>query len=176
MNMVLIGMRGSGKSSVGRMLGKKMNKAFIETDALIAQAGGKPVRTIITEHGWDFFRKIECEVVRNLDHKDNSIIATGGGVVLNEKNVTILKKKGYFIWLKARAETLIARIGNDPNRPSLTGKPLDDDIKETLEARDKLYREAADVAIDTDHRLPEDIVEVIMTLIEAPKKKGETTL
>lgn len=171
MNIVLIGMRGSGKSTIGKLLAKKLNRKFIETDNLIVEKAGMSIPNIVKRYGWKKFRQLENAVVKKIYQYTNHVIATGGGVILKEENVKLLKKNGFLIWLIAKPETLINRIGNDPNRPSLTGKSLKEDIQITLKERLPLYQRAADSSVTTDNKSPDEIVKLILKIF-SQKDKG----
>lgn len=150
MNIVLIGYRGTGKTSVGKKLAEKLDRRFTRTDELIIKKAGMSIPKIVDNYGWDVFRNIESEVVKEVSKKDNWIIDTGGGVVLKRINVENLKKKGMLILLKADIKTIIDRIKYDKERPSLTGrKSFIEEIEEVLKQRSKKYEEAADYTIDT---------------------------
>ncbi|MBI4078733.1 MAG: shikimate kinase [Candidatus Levybacteria bacterium] len=166
MNIMLIGMRGSGKTTVGKILAKILKKDFIETDKLIGEKAKMSIPKIIEKHGWDFFRNIESEVVQEVAEKDNIVIATGGGVVVSPKNIALLKKSGKLFWLTVSVPTLLKRIGNDKNRPSLTGKLRKEDMEVTLQERQKLYENAADVVVDTEHVSAQKVAEAILTDLE----------
>ena len=150
MNIVLIGYRGTGKTSVGKKLAGKLDRRFTGTDELIIQNAGMSIPKIVDNYGWDVFRNIESEVVKEVSKKDNWIIDTGGGVVLRRINVKNLKKKGMLILLKADIKTIINRIKHDKERPSLSGrKSFIEEVEEVLKQRSKKYEEAADYTIDT---------------------------
>ncbi|MCK4952244.1 shikimate kinase [Candidatus Bathyarchaeota archaeon] len=150
MNIVLIGYRGTGKTSVGKKLAEKLDRRFTGTDELIIQKAGMSIPKIVDNYGWDVFRNIESEVVKEVSKKDNWIIDTGGGVVLRRINVKNLKKKGMLILLKADIKTIINRIKHDKERPSLSGrKSFIEEVEEVLKQRSKKYEEAADYTIDT---------------------------
>lgn len=148
-NIILIGMRGSGKTTVGRLIAKLLVRSFIELDEDLEKAVGMKIARFVSYSGWDAFRDKESHLVKKLKGKENCIISTGGGVILREENVKILQSLGTIIWLKVDIETLIKRIGEDPKRPSLTGKPLREDMKVTFRQRRELYAKAADYSIDT---------------------------
>ncbi len=164
MNIILIGMRGSGKTTVGKLLTQRLGKKLIEMDELIVQRAGQSIPEIVTNYGWEKFRDIEEEVASVVAKLNNVICATGGGVVIREKNVRELKRKGKFIWLKAEMDTLLERIGDDQYRPSLTGKPPKEDMKAVLAERTPIYQQVADVTIDTEGRKPEEVAEAIARL------------
>lgn len=164
-NIVLIGMRGSGKTTIGRLLAQKLGKQFIEMDEMIVQRMGLSIPGIVEKYGWGKFRDAEKEVTLEVARLDNVVNATGGGVVANEENISALKQKGKLVWLKVGLDTLVKRIGDDPSRPSLTGKPLREDMAAVLAERTPIYERAADFTIDTDGKMPEDIAELIIKLV-----------
>ena len=106
-NMVLMGYRGTGKTSVGRLLAAKLAKPFLDSDELIEAYSGKTVQEMVEEGGWGLFRREEKRVVTELSAKDGCVVALGGGAVLDEENIRNLKAKGFFIWLTAGAETIL---------------------------------------------------------------------
>lgn len=167
MNIVLIGMRGSGKTTVGKLLAKKCNKEFIETDMLITKEQDMSIPDIVKEHGWDYFRNIEAAIVKKVAGKDNCITATGGGIVVRKENIEALKKHGKLFYLEAPVEVLAKRIGDDENRPSLTGKTSRiDDMKEVMKQREELYQQAADTIIETTNKTAKEVAAEIITVLE----------
>ena len=164
MNIVLIGMRGSGKTAIGKLLAKRLGKQFIEMDELIVQRLGQSIPEIVNRYGWEKFRDTEEEITREVAGLDNVINATGGGVVTREENIRELKKKGKLFWLKASTDTLLRRIGNDPSRPSLTGKSQREDMEVVMAERSPIYERAADFIVDTEGKMPEEVVETIAKL------------
>lgn len=164
MNIVLIGMRGSGKTAIGKLLARRLGKQFIEMDELIVQRLGQTIPEIVQKYGWQKFRDVEAEVTREVAEWDNVVNATGGGVVTREENVRELKKKGKLVWLKANLDTLLRRIGNDQSRPSLTGKPQREDMEAVLAERSPIYEQVADFIIDTEGKMPEEVAEAIAKL------------
>lgn len=164
MNIVLIGMRGSGKTTIGKLLAKRLGKQFIEMDELIVQRLGQSIPEIVNRYGWEKFRDVEEEIAREVAGWDNVVNATGGGVVTREKNVQELKKKGKLVWLKANIDTLLRRIGNDQSRPSLTGKSQRDDMEAVLAERRPIYQRVADFIVDTEGKTPEEVAEAIAKL------------
>ena len=164
MNIVLIGLRGCGKTTVGKLLAKRLGKQFVEMDELIVQRAGLSIPDIVDRYGWDIFRDLEEEVTRDVAMLDNIVNATGGGVVTKKENIHELKKKGKLVWLKASIDTLLKRIGNDEYRPSLTGKSQREDMEAVFAERRPIYERVADVIIDTDGKTSEEIVEAIVKL------------
>jgi len=165
MNIVLIGMRGSGKTTVGKILARKLDRELIEMDELIARRTGLAISKIVTRYGWAKFRDIEEQVTDEVAKRDNIVNATSGGVVTKEKNIARLKKTGILVWLKASVDTLLERIGEDSERPLLVGRTQREDIKITLNERKLLYQKAADLVVDTEDKTPEEVAEAIINLI-----------
>ena len=163
MNLVLIGYRGTGKSSIGRILANRLGKELVSTDAAIVQRANLAIPDIITRHGWDHFRDLESQACRELAGKDGLIIDTGGGAILRPENVACLKAGGVLFWLTAEVGTIAARIGGDTQRPSLTGtKSFIEEIEEVLRERVPIYEAAADHRIATDGRTLVEIADEIL--------------
>ena len=169
MNIVLIGYRGSGKSTVGSKLAARLKRRFVDTDNLIEERKGIPISNIVKSHGWDHFRKIEKAIIEKISKGNHLIIAPGGGAVLDADNVKILRRNGFIIWLKADQQTLLKRIQKDQasriRRPTLTGKGTLKEIEETLSQREPFYEEASEVQIDTSMLAADAVVESILTVL-----------
>ena len=164
MNIVLIGLRGSGKTTIGKLLAERLGKQFIEMDELIVQRLGQSIPEIVNRYGWQKFRGAETEVTREVAGLDNVVNATGGGVVTSEENIRELKQKGKLFWLKADLDTLLGRIGNDQSRPSLTGKSPREDMEAVLAERSPIYERVADFIVDTEGKMPEEVAKAIAKL------------
>ncbi len=175
MNIVLIGFRGTGKSTVGRLLADRLERDFIDSDKHIEGSTGKTIKCIFEEDGEEGFRKIEAGTIAELSKEDNKIISAGGGVVLKEENVRNLKNNGFLVLLEATPEIIHNRITQDKEtaqqRPSLTDKKPLDEIKHLIEQREHTYKNAADITINTSHSSCEDIVNEIITMVNNPVKK-----
>jgi len=163
-NIVLIGMRGSGKTAVGKLLAEKLGKQFIEMDELIVQRMGLSIPEIVERHGWEKFRDVEEAITREVAKLDNVVNATGGGVVTREKNIRELKQKGKLFWLKASLDTLLRQIGNDHSRPSLTGRSRREDMEVVLAERSPIYERVADFIVDVEGKRPEEVAEAIIKM------------
>jgi shikimate dehydrogenase len=160
-NIVLIGMRGAGKTAVGKALAQRLGREFVEMDELIARRAGMSIPQIVEKYGWEGFRDIEAEVVAELAGRDNIVNATGGGMVVRETNVGRLKPNGLLVWLTADIDTLLERIGEDEGRPLLKGKNRRQDTEITLAERAPLYQKAADITVDTENKSPEAVAGLI---------------
>ncbi len=172
-NIVLIGMRGSGKSSVGAILADHFNRELISMDALIVYEAGITIPDIIKKYGWNRFREIEANVCQRLAHIKGIVNSTGGGVVLNPENVRTLRETGILFWLSVSIENILKRIGYDPNRPSLTGfDSVKADIAATYKERAKLYQDAAHYVVDTNNKSRQQIAADIVTVFQQPGGKN----
>jgi len=166
MNIVLIGYRGTGKSTVGRLLASRLGRQLVSTDAEIVKRAQRTVPEIIAQEGWEYFRDLESDICRELAGRDQLVIDTGGGAILRTQNIDALKKHGTLFWLTASVETIAKRIGSDNQRPSLTGtKSFVDEIEEVLQERVPKYQAAADHVIATDHRSVTQLVETVLALL-----------
>ncbi|MBI4516551.1 MAG: shikimate kinase [Deltaproteobacteria bacterium] len=158
MNLVLIGYRGTGKSTVAKLLGAKLGMAVVSLDQEIVRHAGRSIPQIVAEHGWPHFRDLESEVTKRMSERDNIIIDAGGGVILRPENVSHLRRGGKLFWLRAAVPAIIARIEAGGERPALTaGKSFTEEVDEVLRQRTPLYEAAADHQIDTDSRSPEEV-------------------
>jgi shikimate kinase len=166
MNIVLVGYRCCGKTTVGKILARKLNRSFVDTDGLIEERESSSIEEIISEKGWHYFRDIEKQVVREVSQNNKLVIGTGGGVVLDQDNVLNLIKNGWVVWLKADAEVLKERMEKDHSsgnvRPSLTGTNPIEEIREVLAVRMPLYEQAGDFAVDTGRDDPSAIADGII--------------
>jgi shikimate kinase len=169
MNIILIGYRGSGKSTVGSRLAARLQMKFVDTDDLIESKEGH-ISDIVKSKGWDHFRRLEKSVIEEISKGNNLIIAPGGGTVLDADNVKALKRSGFIIWLKADQQILLKRIQKDQvsstRRPTLTGKGILEEIEETISEREPFYEKASEIQIDTSALDVEAVVEDILTILK----------
>ena len=162
MNLVLIGYRGTGKSTIGRLLAAELGMPWISLDAEIVSRAGLSIPEIVKRHSWDWFRDREEEVVRDLAAKDCQVLDTGGGVILRPVNEARLKANGLLFLLESTVPDIVQRIGSDTQRPSLTGaRSFTDEVTEVLAIRQPIYRKAADHVIDTSRIGPEEAARMI---------------
>ena len=174
MNIVLIGFRGTGKSTVGRLLAKRLERDFIDSDKQIEISTEKTIKSIFEEDGEEGFRKIEAGTIAELSKADNKVISAGGGAVLKGDNVRNLKDNGFLVLLEATPEIIHNRIGQDEKttqqRPSLTDKKPLDEIKHLITEREHAYKNAADYTINASYVSCEDVVnEIIQTAPHQPE-------
>jgi len=165
MNIYLIGYRCTGKTTVGKILAQTLRWPVLDSDIELVHEQGIPISEFVESKGWEAFRSIEKNVIQKLSVLDRHVIATGGGAVLDHENVMAMKKSGKLVWLRAKSETIHRRMTLDSkteeSRPALTDKGVFQEIKETLNIRNSIYRKAMDIAIDTDQLKPEDICGII---------------
>lgn len=165
MNLVLIGYRGTGKSTVAELLATRLGWRAISTDAQIVEQAQMNIPDIVARDGWELFRNLETEVCLALKDRDRLVIDTGGGIVLRAENVEALKPNGLVFWLTAAVTTITRRISDDTQRPALTaGKTFLEEIQEVLIERTPKYQAAADHTIATDDLSPEEIASRILTI------------
>lgn len=163
MNFILIGMRGSGKTTVAKLLAKKLHKKLYDLDILLTKKVGLSIPEIINKHGWDFFRNKETEIAKKFLYITNAVIATGGGVILKDENMVALGENSKIIYLKTTVTELLKRIGDDKNRPALTNeKTLKAEMEKIFNGRKNLYENYADIIVETDNKTPENIVKEIL--------------
>jgi shikimate kinase len=144
-NLILVGMMGSGKTTMGRVLAKHLGKVFVDSDEEIIKRTGVTIPHIFDVEGEPGFRLREITALRNLVERDNMVLATGGGAVLEEQNRTMLQQNGIVIYLKASVHDLWQRTRHDRNRPLLqTGNPHAK-LTELFQQRDPLYRQVSDI-------------------------------
>lgn len=171
MNVVLIGFRGSGKSTVGKALSDRLGREFIDCDAWIEKHTGLTIKEIFEKHGESHFRTLESQAIGELSAMDGKIIATGGGAALKYQNMQVFKRNGGKIFfLEVGAETAFRRIQEDATsrsrRPALTEKDPFTEVKEQIEFRRPYYLKGADLTIATDGVKIEDIVLEILKHID----------
>lgn len=168
MNIVLCGMMGVGKSSVGMSLAAKLMRPWIDTDEVIVSRYGK-INDIFEYYGEPYFRELESRVISEAAANENIIISTGGGAVLRQENSAALKKSGKIFYLKASAKTLVSRLpGGDAARPLLGAGSYEATLKkmnELLSARGHIYEFVADYTVATDGKTVEKVAEEIISLI-----------
>lgn len=140
---------GTGKSSVGPILARMLRKSFVELDIEIEKAAGSTISDIFALHGEDRFRKMEKEILRRALERENIVLSCGGGVVIDEQNRRLLKKRSIVVWLDASAEVIAERLKDDGSRP-LIANNLKESIINLLEKRLELYKEASKIRVQTD--------------------------
>tara|TARA_B100001996_G_scaffold94022_1_gene70291 strand:+ start:2260 stop:2766 length:507 start_codon:yes stop_codon:yes gene_type:complete len=157
-NIFLIGLMGSGKTSVGKILAKKLKKNFFDIDDEIINKMNLTISKIFKNYGETKFREMESEILGELKANRNAVISTGGGIILNKKNISRMKTTGFIVHLDVDIKTQMFRVKNTENRPLLNGKNLLNKLKEMKEERDKIYKRVSDITIITTKKSRSKIV------------------
>jgi shikimate kinase len=166
-NIFLVGPMGAGKTTIGRHLATLLHKRFVDVDHEIEKRTGVGIPVIFEIESEEGFRRRESAVIDELTRDRDIVLATGGGAVLMEANRRALKERGTVVYLQADIETLVERTRRDRNRPLLqTGNPRGK-IEELLRQREPIYREVADVVVDTGQRAPSSVARDIVTRMKA---------
>lgn len=142
MNIILSGFMGCGKTTIGKIIARRLNLDFIDTDKVIEEREGRKIREIFDTEGEAYFRDKEHEICAELSHEDNKIIATGGGALTFDRNKEVLSKNGKVIFIDVDLETILKRIGNDSRRPL-----LNDETKALFDKRNPIYNKNCDFTI-----------------------------
>jgi len=164
--LYLIGYRGTGKTTVGQRVAERLRCTFVDADVLLEHRAGKSIAEIFAIEGEPGFRDREAAVLAFLSQQPQHVIATGGGVILRPSNREILRTTGFVAWLDAKPETIWQRMVTDPTtagrRPNLTARGGPDEVRELLKSREPLYRETANLHLDTDIASPESLADRIL--------------
>ncbi len=166
MNIVLCGMMGVGKTSVGIRIAELTRRRWFDTDIVISDRYGK-ISDLFEYYGEAHFRALETEIVKELSALDDLVISTGGGLVLKSENSELLKQNGKIVFMRASFETLLKRVRADETRPLLKdmGKTAER-LKELLDARTPVYEFVADTIVDTDGKSIDEIAREIVGRME----------
>jgi shikimate kinase len=165
-SVVLIGMMGAGKSSVGRCLQRQSGLARLDTDEMLAAEFGMSIAQIFEKHGEEKFRDAETDLLRKLAPDRPAIIVTGGGIVLRHQNVDLLKSVGTVIWLAADEATLFERAARRDHRPLLQKENPRAIFSKLFGEREPVYAAAADIRIDTSRLSHDEVAETILSKME----------
>lgn len=155
----LIGMMGSGKSTVGRLVAERLDRPFYDTDQLVALAGDASIPEIFTEEGESGFRERETGIAGDVASLPSGIVATGGGIILDPDNVATMQRSGTIVYLSVDVEILSRRLGDDGDRPLLAGD-RHERLRTIAAERAERYRSAADVIVDATRPVEEVAAEV----------------
>jgi shikimate kinase len=150
-NIILIGPMGSGKTSIGKKLSKMMKFNFIDTDHLIEEKTGVDIPTIFEHEGESGFRKRENKILEDISNVENSVLGTGGGIIILEENRKIIKNMGFIVYLTASIKELVYRTEQDRNRPLIKDGDTKKKIEEILKEREKIYENISNIKISTDN-------------------------
>jgi shikimate kinase len=167
-NIYLIGLMGAGKSTVGRMLAKRLGKTFFDSDHEIEKRCGVKIPTIFEMEGEEGFRKRESAVIKDLTQMQDIVLATGGGSVLLSENRTYLHENGYVVYLRANPHELWVRTRNDKGRPLLNTADPQKKLRELFEIRDPLYTSIAHQTVETGKPNVNQLTNKLVMQLELP--------
>ena len=165
-NIILVGFMGTGKTTVGKILARRLNKKFIDMDKLIEKRAGKSISRIFSEDGEPHFRRLEYLLVQELAGMKNQVVAAGGGIVLNPDNIVNFSRSGKVICLLASENDVLRRVSASADRPLLEKGDRLQNIKKLMEQRRPLYETIPD-RVNTSGLTPEDVAETIMLMANA---------
>nr|WP_267876920.1 bifunctional shikimate kinase/3-dehydroquinate synthase AroKB [Massilia atriviolacea] len=166
-NIFLVGLMGAGKTTIGRILARKLGKRFVDSDHEIEARTGATIPWIFEIEGEASFRRREAEVIRDLTAQDGLVLATGGGAVLDPASRAYLKQRGRVVYLRASVNSIMLRTTHDKSRPLLQTADPRKKLEELTAQREPLYREIADLVIDTGRPNVQSMVQTILTQLSA---------
>jgi shikimate kinase len=170
MNIVLIGFMGAGKTTIGRLLAKDLNRKFYDCDNLILQKMEMTIDQIFRLYGEIKFRAVETEILTKLTNLNNIIIATGGGAITRYRNIELIKKNGIVVYLYADLLVIYERIIKDKNKRPLLGKENTfNEMVKLITTREELYKKVADITIDTSTKTPDETLKEIKIKLKERK-------
>ncbi len=156
---------GCGKTTIGKLTAQRLGRPFIDLDEKIEELENRTINEIFDEDGEDYFRKVETQVLKDLDPQKNLVIATGGGIVLNEENRNTMKDNGVIVYLNAPIDELVSRLKDDDDRPLLHGESKGDKLRELYEERQPYYLDGS-VEIKTGNFTPLQAAKEIVSIVK----------
>lgn len=170
-NIFLVGLRGSGKTTLGRLLADRLGVGFVDTDEAIIRQTGQDIAGIVADKGWDAFRALEAQALRDICVQKGQVVATGGGIVLDPGNQELLQKSGVVFYLIVKIPTLVQRLAKNPltkQRPPLSSLSLPQELGQCLLERGSLYMRIADHVLLAETG-PAALVEDVLEKLEIAK-------
>lgn len=176
MNLILCGMMGAGKTSVGVRIAELTGRRWYDTDQMIVDRHGN-ISDIFEYYGEEYFRRLESSIVKELSEKDHLIISTGGGLVLKRENNELLQANGKIVFLRASLETLAERLHVDDSRPLLQSRSgiLSEKLAELLRVRTPVYEHVADFIVDVDGKTVDETAREVIDTVKRAIRRGEGT-
>lgn len=166
-NIILIGPMGSGKTTVGKQLAKLKRMDFVDSDHKIEERTGVSISTIFDIEGEEGFRKREAKILAELCERNNMVLATGGGAIIEAENRKLLRKSGFVIYLNTSIETQLARTQKTSNRPLLENVDAKEKLVELMDERGDLYKQEADLIVRSGDRAVSKVVDEIITNLDS---------
>jgi shikimate kinase len=170
-SIVLIGMMGAGKSSVGNCLRRRTNLRLFDTDEIVISKFRMSIPEIFSKHGENRFRDAETEALQTLASDEPVVIVTGGGIILREENRNLLKRLGAVVWLEADEATLFKRASGADSRPLLQSRNPRKAFAQMLKARVPLYAKVADICVDTSALTDEEVAVAVLVKLRTHCRK-----
>ncbi len=167
-NVYLIGFMGVGKSTIARSMEKRLQWKCVDLDRLIEEKAKMSICEIFRRKGEDFFRSLEKETLNEVSASSSQIISCGGGTVLDQENVKIMRKNGTVIWIDADISIILQRVKRRRDKRPLLRRKSDEDIKAMYEARKEIYSMASDHYVHSDDRTPYAVAAKIQKLLQIP--------
>jgi shikimate kinase len=171
-NLILVGLMGAGKTTVGRILARRLGMQFVDSDHEVERRCGVNIPVIFELEGEAGFRMREAQLIDELTRTEGIVLATGGGAVLAEANRRCLATRGTVIYLNARPEDLERRVKHDRNRPLLAGGGVLEKLTRLHAERDPLYRAVADLVVDTGAQTPQSLARDLLVRLEEVWKRS----
>ena len=169
-HLVLIGMMGAGKTSVGKRLARRLGWRHVDADKRIERTTGRTIAEIFADDGEAGFRAIEHDVLETLLRlPGRTVVSTGGGAVLSPSNCALMRERGSVVWLRARPETLLARVGSGNGRPLLSEDP-DEALRRIAAERQSAYASAAHFVVDVDGCTADQVADAVLAAIKSHER------
>ena len=166
-NLYLVGPMGAGKSTIGKHLARELNIEFYDTDQVIEERSGADIGWIFDIEGEDGFRRRERKIIDELTQRVGIVLATGGGAILDPENRNRLAARGTVVYLYTTVEQQMKRTMRDKRRPELQNQDFSEvDMGDLMESRDPLYREIADIVVETDGRTVRSVASEVLRLLD----------
>jgi len=169
-NIILIGYMGVGKTEVGRALAAALGMDYLDTDSMIESEEKRSISDIFSNDGEEYFRNLETGILKKLSGTKGHVVATGGGMVLREENVKMLKAMGPLVLLKSSPEIIEKRLVRSKNRPLINVKDRGARIRQMLDKRNPIYDNVADFSVDTSELSVSDAVKTILGFYKGESK------
>jgi len=163
--IVVIGFRGTGKSTIASILAEKSSWKLISTDDLVEKTAGQTIRKLVEEKGWKHFRNLESEIIKKISREKHAVIDTGGGIIESKVSMNKLSKHSFVVWVDAELKDIIERVENQNIRPLLNKSNLKEDIYSHYDRRYPLYQEYSQLKVNTSVDSVDKICEQILTAL-----------
>jgi shikimate kinase len=168
--VILIGFRGAGKTTVGKLLAERLNLPFLDLDDEVQRRVGLSIKEMVERYGWSYFREMERAVLEDLIEKEGCVVALGGGSVLHVDLMEKLRNRAFIIYLKISSASAVERITKDSKseqtRPSLSNLSLVEEVERVLKERTPLYKKYADIIIESDGKDLNTLLKEILKHLE----------